>query len=171
LQGPARPLRITPARRGSGQHNVSEAHDRYLAERGSDPYWPIRDRFMPPLILMINITSERRGSNSSLERMLATAADCIIYYNACILSELLEHAERRQVTNGPTRSSEQTRQAGRIRPLLGLQLPGYPAMGSTFRNWSISWRRPGAGATGRRTDLLGERGASLSRVQNEKRVT
>jgi hypothetical protein len=33
LQGPARPLRITPARQGSGRHDVSEAHDRYLAKR------------------------------------------------------------------------------------------------------------------------------------------
>ncbi len=28
-----RPLRITPARRGSGRHDVSRAHDRYLATR------------------------------------------------------------------------------------------------------------------------------------------
>ena len=33
LQGSARPLRITPARQGSGRHDVSEAHDRYLAKR------------------------------------------------------------------------------------------------------------------------------------------
>lgn len=28
-----RPLRIQPARRGSGRHDVSQAHDRYLAAR------------------------------------------------------------------------------------------------------------------------------------------
>ena len=33
LQDHARSLRITPARRGSGQHDISESHDRYLAER------------------------------------------------------------------------------------------------------------------------------------------
>jgi hypothetical protein len=27
------PLRITPARRGSGRRDVSQAHDRYLAAR------------------------------------------------------------------------------------------------------------------------------------------
>jgi hypothetical protein len=30
-------------------------------------------------------------------------ANCIIYYNVCILSELLERAERRQDYRGPTR--------------------------------------------------------------------
>jgi len=29
----AGPLRITPAKHGSGRHDVSEAHDRYLAAR------------------------------------------------------------------------------------------------------------------------------------------
>ena len=28
-----KPLRIRPANRGSGRHDVSRAHDRYLAER------------------------------------------------------------------------------------------------------------------------------------------
>jgi hypothetical protein len=28
-----RPLHISPARKGSGQHDISEAHDRYLADR------------------------------------------------------------------------------------------------------------------------------------------
>ncbi|HEV3110396.1 MAG TPA: hypothetical protein VGY99_07865 [Candidatus Binataceae bacterium] len=30
---PSRPLRITPARKGSGRRDVSHAHDRYLAEK------------------------------------------------------------------------------------------------------------------------------------------
>jgi hypothetical protein len=30
---PARPLRITPARKGSGHRDVSQAHDRCLAEK------------------------------------------------------------------------------------------------------------------------------------------
>jgi hypothetical protein len=33
LQNRARPLRITPAPKGSGRRDISEAHDRYLAER------------------------------------------------------------------------------------------------------------------------------------------
>jgi len=33
LKSTTRPLRITPARKGSGRHDVSEAHDRYLAHR------------------------------------------------------------------------------------------------------------------------------------------
>ena len=31
--GLAGPLRITPAKRGSGQHDVSQAHDRYLTSK------------------------------------------------------------------------------------------------------------------------------------------
>jgi hypothetical protein len=33
LRAPARPLRITPAQKGSRRHDVSLAHDRYLADR------------------------------------------------------------------------------------------------------------------------------------------
>lgn len=38
-------LHITPARRGSGRHDVSKAHDRYLAARWQLPYSPTPDRF------------------------------------------------------------------------------------------------------------------------------
>ena len=54
-------------------------------------------------------TDQEQQLWSECSRLLA---NCIIYYNACILSELLERAERRQDYHGPTRSSERTRQAG-----------------------------------------------------------
>ena len=53
-------------------------------------------------------TDQEQQLWSECSRLLA---NCIIYYNACILSELLERAER-QDYHGPTRSSERTRQAG-----------------------------------------------------------
>jgi Arc/MetJ-type ribon-helix-helix transcriptional regulator len=33
MQAAARPLRITPARKGSGRRDVSRAHDRYLSKQ------------------------------------------------------------------------------------------------------------------------------------------
>jgi hypothetical protein len=59
-----------------------------------------------------NCESEPIRSQQLWSECSRLLANCIIYYNACILSELLERAERRQDYHGPTRSSERTRQAG-----------------------------------------------------------
>jgi TnpA family transposase len=77
-------------------------------------------------------TDQEQQLWSECSRLLA---NCIIYYNACILSELLERAERRQELTGRRDQASEPGKLEACKPLRGLQLPGY-------RRWG---RPPGIG--------------------------
>ena len=79
-------------------------------------------------------TDQEQQLWSECSRLLV---NCIIYYNACILSELLERAERRQ-------DYQRTDAIKRAYGFLDI------GMGSTSGNWSISRRQP---TVGRRTEV------------------
>ena len=96
-----------PARETSGIKRLAIMHDDGVNvspqfSSGAQPRMPTAANWESEPIRSQQLWSE--GS-----RLLA---NCIISYNACILSELLERAERRQDYHGPMRSSERTRQAG-----------------------------------------------------------
>ena len=95
-------------------------------------------------------TDQEQQLWSECSRLLA---NCIIYYNACILSELLERAERRQ-------DYQRADAIKRANPANWKHVNLYGAYsfldigdGSTSRNWSISWRQPAVGAPRRRTEV------------------
>ena len=84
---------------------------------------------------------------SECSRLLA---NCIIYYNACIQSDLLERAERRQDTKGRRDQASEPGKLEACEPLRDLQLPGYRRWGSTSRNLiNLLEAARGRGATGR----------------------
>jgi hypothetical protein len=102
-------------------------------------YSPFRERIPNCAVAYANgnklrvRTDQEQQLWSECSRLLA---NCIIYYNACILSELLERAERRQDYQRGRR--DQASEPGKLEacePLRGLQLPGY-------RRWG---RHPGIG--------------------------
>ena len=95
-------------------------------------------------------TDQEQQLWSECSRLLT---NCIIYYNACILSELLERAERRQDYQ-PTDAIKRANPASwKHVNLYGPTASWILAMGLTSRNWSISWRRPAVGTPRRRTEV------------------
>ena len=80
------------------------------------------------------------------ERIHYFAANCIIYYNACILSELLERAERRQDCQRADAIKRANPASWKHVNLYGPTASWIWAMGSTSRDWLIYWRQPAVGA-------------------------
>jgi Tn3 transposase DDE domain len=83
---------------------------------------------------------------SECSRLLA---NCIIYYNACIQSELLERAERRQDTKGRRDQASEPGKLEACEPLRGLTASWISAMGIDLQELiNLLEAARGRGATG-----------------------
>ena len=100
-----------------------------------------------------NCESEPIRSQQLWSECSRLLANCIIYYNACILSELLERAERRQDYQRADAIKRANPASWKHVNLYGPTPSWISAMGSTSRNWLIYWRQPAVGAPRRRTEV------------------